>query len=309
MNKEEKILQLKQTLYLNFNNFNDNEIKEVAVQLVKLVTNSNKDIKNKFKPCLMDAYKFLSEVEYLSKEYRESLSYLIKIENIDLYKRETTSTVNHVKVRKFQCESMIGIYENNFKKIKLLISELIDFGENNVQELQQTLRDDYDKIYELVNSYLNNSIKTIINFKLPYKIAISEDEEISYKLNDTTFNLKFKNIVDSDNSLIPFEAYNGILEMEYDKYGVSSYSELTLTFDKFYHATHDMGGLINYCSQSFNYFLDYYRQITGYYWIDNLNLTHIHKSNVKVISENYDDIISIPFYYGQILKFQRHQLL
>ena len=39
MNKEEEILKLKKQLYLNFNDFSNLAVKEVAKRLISLITN------------------------------------------------------------------------------------------------------------------------------------------------------------------------------------------------------------------------------------------------------------------------------
>lgn len=305
MNKEDQILNLKTILYSNFNKFDDDDINKSILKLAKLIEDSNKIIRDKFGGCLIDSYKFLSESIYLTKNYRECLIYLKKIECMKEYKTEVISTINHVEIRKYQCNIMVSIYENNKENIKRLKEDLKIFGKNNREKLQETLRNDYDRIFDLADSYLNESIKTIINFKLPYKIDIPESEEIEYTFNDTLVTLKFKTILENNRGLIPFEPYNGIIEIDKDKYGVSAHTDLTLTFNKFYDATHDMQGLIEISSEVFNYFLDYYRNVTNQYWIDNINLEQIHASNVRVISSKYDDIISIPLYYGKNIKVSK----
>lgn len=206
----------------------------------------------------------------------------------------------HATIRRFQCEVFLGIYQESYEKIKTLKMELTEFGNINRHKLEKNLMHDYDKIFDLARSYLNNSVKTIVNFKLPYKIDIPENEEIIYNFKSIRFNLKFKTI--ANQGQVPFESYNGVLEVDRDKYGVCSFSDLTVTFNKFFDATHCMDELLNLCSESFNYFLNYYKSSTEYFWIDNLNLKQIQASNVRVISENYDDIISIPFYYAHGIK-------
>ncbi len=298
--KEEKILGLKEILYSNFNDFNNEKVKEIAEQLVNLISNGDVSINGRFESVVMDSYKFLSEVEYLGKNYKSCLIYINKLESIKLYKKESSSTINHATVRRLQCEIMLEIYKNSNDKIKILKKQLVEFGDKNRDLLESTLRDDYDKILDLATSYLNNSVKTVISFKLPYKIDIPEEEEISYNFNSLRFSLKFKKIINEGQ--LPFEVSGGVVELDKDKYGVVSYSDLVLTFNKFFDATHDMDGLLKLCSASFNYFLNYYKHLTQYYWLDNLNLNHIQASNVRVISERYDDIISIPFYYGHTIK-------
>lgn len=300
MNKDEQIVKLRESLLLNFNDFYNKEVKEVASKLVRLITSGNNLLRIKYKGALIDSYKFLSEVEYLEKNYESCLNYIKKIQLSDAYKNETDSAIMHATIRKFQCEVFLGIYQESYEKIKTLKIELTKFGDLNRDKLEKNLMHDYDRIFDLANSYLNNSIKTIVNFKLPYKIDIPENEEIIYDFKSIRFNLKFKTIANQEQ--VPFESYNGVLELERDKYGVYSFSDLTLTFNKFFDATHCMDELLNLCSESFNYFLDYYKSSTEYFWIDNLNLRQIQASNVRVISENYDDIILIPFYYAHGIK-------
>ena len=300
MNKDEQIVKLKESLLLNFNDFYNKEVKEVASKLVRLITSGNPLLRIKYKGALIDSYKFLSEVEYLEKNYESCLNYIKKLQLSEAYKNETDSTIMHATIRRFQCEVFLGIYQESYEKIKTLKVELIEFGSVNRHNLEKSLRDDYDKILDLASSFLNNSIKTIVNFKLPYKIDIPEDEEVIYDFKSIRFNLKFKTIANQGQA--PFEAYNGVVELDRDKYGVCSSSDLTLTFNKFFDATHCMNELLDLCSESFNYFLDYYKLSTEYFWIDNLNLKQIQASNVRVISENYDDIISIPFYYAHGIK-------
>lgn len=300
MNKEEEIVKLKGILYLNFNDFNNPEVKEVATKLNILINNGNPTLRDKYKGALIDTYKFLSEVEYLGKSYESCLKHIKHLQLSNAYKNETISTIRHATVRRFQCEVFLGIYQDNYEKIEILNKQLIEFGDTNRPELEKNLRDDYDKILDLASSFLNNSVKTIVNFKLPYKIDIPENEEVIYEYKDIRFNLKFKPI--SNKVQAPFEAVNGVLELDRDKYGVYSCSDLILTFNKFFDATHCMNELLALCSESFNYFLAYYKSTTEYYWIDNLNLSQIQVSNVMVISENYDDIISIPFYYAHCIK-------
>lgn len=300
MNKEEEIVKLKNLLYQNFNDFNNPEIKEVATKLNRLIKNGKSSLKDKYKGALIDTYKFLSEVDYLGKNYESCLKHIKQLQLSNAYKNEPISTTRHVIIRRFQCEVFLAIYQNNYKKVETLKKQLFEFGHTNRPELVKSLRDDYDKIIDLASSFLNNSVKTIVNFKLPYKIDIPENEEVTYEYKDLLFNLNFKTI--SNKAQVPFEALNGIMELDKDKYGIYSCSELTVTFDKFFDATHCMRELLVLCSESFNYFLDYYKSTTEYYWIDNLNLSQIQASNVKVISEKYDDIISIPFYYGHSVK-------
>lgn len=300
MNKDEKIIKLKEKLISNFNDFYNEEIKEVAIELVKLITSGNHSFKIKYKGALIDSYKFLSEVEYLEKNYEVCLNYIKKLQLSEAYRNERDSTIMHATIRRFQCEAFLEIYQENYEKIRILQTELIEFGRNNRYKLEKNLMDDYDKIFDLIKSYLKNSIKTIVNFKLPYKIDIPENEEVIYEFRNISFNLKFKTI--TNQGQIPFEACNGVLELEMDKYGLCSFSDLTLTFSKFFDATHCMNELLDFCSESFNYFLDYYKASTECFWIDNLNLKQIQASNVRVISENYDDIISIPFYYGHSIR-------
>lgn len=299
MNKEEEILKLKKQLYLNFNDFSNLAVKEVAKRLISLITNGKSSLKKKYEGVLIDCYKHLSEVEYLAENYESCLNYIKKLQLSNAYKNETVSTITHANIRKFQCEVFIGIYQENFQKIENLKLQLIEFGDDNKLNLKENLRDDYDKILDLASSFLNNSVKTIVNFKLPYKIDIAEDEDIIYNFKNITFNLKFKTIPNQEQ--VPLVTYDRVVELDKDKYGIYSCSDLILTFNKFFDATHCMDKLLNLCSESFNYFLDYYKAITEYYWIDNLNLKQIQVSNVRVVSENYD-IISIPFYYAHEIK-------
>lgn len=300
MNKEEEIAKLTEILYSNFNDFYNPEVIEVATKLNRLIKNGNSSLRDKFKGVLIDSNKFLSEVEYLRKNYETCLNHIKQLQLSSVYKNETISTVRHATVRKFQCEVFLSIYQDNHEKVEPLIKSLIEFGTTNRLQLEVNLRDDYDKILDLATSFLNNTVKTIVNFRLPYKIDIQENQEITYEYNDIKFSLKFKPL--SNKVHAPFEAHDGVLELERDKYGVYSCSDLILSFNKFFNATHYMKELLTLCSESFNYFLDYYKTTTEYYWIDNLNLLHIHASNVKVISEKYDDIISIPFYYAHSIK-------
>lgn len=300
MSKEEKVIELKQILYSKFNDFNNGEVKKVAKELTNLIDSGNSILKNKFEGVVIDSYKFLSEVEYLNKSYELCLKYIKKVQINKLYKTESIGTINHVMIRRFQCEIMIRIYEENYEKISILKEELVDFGNKNRAKLVDTLKGDYDRILDLASSFLNNSVKTMVNFKLPYKIDIPENEKVIYNFNNTIFTLKFKTI--SKQEEVPFEAFNGVLELDRDKYGIYSCSDLILIFNKFFDATHCMNELLNLCSESFNYFLDYYKSTTGCYWIDNLNLKQIQASNVRVISEKYDDIIAIPFYYAHGIK-------
>lgn len=302
MNKDEEIVKLKESLLLNFNEFYNKEVKGVASKLVTLITSGNHLLRNKYKGALIDSYKFLSEVEYLEKNYESCLNYIKKLQLSEAYKNETDSTIMHATVRRFQCEIFLGIYQERYKEIELLNTKLAEFGHTNRDKLQKSLKDDYDKIFDLARSFLDNSIKTVVNFKLPYKIDIPEDEEVTYDFKSIRFNLKFKTITNPVQ--VPFKAYNNnsVVELDRDKYGVYSFSDLTLTFNKFFDATHCMNELLDLCSESFNYFLDYYKSSTEYFWIDNLNLKQIQASNVRVISKNYDDIISIPFYYAHDIK-------
>ena len=300
MSKESELILLKEKFYSSFNDYYNDAIRDVCLRIATLMTVSNSEIKKKFKHMLLDSYKFLSEYQYLKKDYKECLCCLDKIKTLDLYKTEVASTIYHVDIRYFQCESMIAIYIDNVDKIKEIDKCLFEF-EPNVIMLQSTLKDDYNKLVDMITSYLNNSIKTRVNFILPYKINISNEDEIIYMYKDIVFTLKFKEIIDSNNN-VPFKAINGILELEYDKYGVSSRSELILTFNKFFNATHNMKGLIKFCSESFNYFLNFYRQISTLYWIDNLIVNNIYSSsNVVVKSEHYT-IIDVPFYYDRSIK-------
>lgn len=300
INKEEQIVKLKESLLLNFNDFYNKEVKEVASKLVRLITSGKPLLRIKYKGALIDAYKFLSEVEYLEKNYESCLDHIKQLQLSEAYKNEPDSTIMHATIRRFQCQVYLGIYEESYEKVKTLKVELTEFGSANRHKLEKNLMDDYDKIFDLASSFLNNSVKTIVNFKLPYKIDIPEDEEVIYDFKSIRFNLKFKTI--SNKGQVPIEAYNGVLELDRDKYGVYSVSDLTLTFNKFFDATHCMDELLNLCSESFNYFLDYYKSSTEYYWVDNLNLKQIQVSNVMVVSENYNDIISIPFYYAHGIK-------
>lgn len=300
INKEEEIVRLKESLYLKFNDFYNPKVKEIASKLVKLINSGKPLLRIKYKGTLIDSYKFLSEVEYLEKDYKSCLNYIKQLQLSEAYKNEIDSTIMHATVRRFQCEIFLGIYQERYEEIKLLNTQLIEFGHINRDKLEKNLRDDYDKILDLARSFLNNSIKTVVNFKLPYKIDIPEDEEVTYDFKSIRFNLKFKTI--TNQVQVPFQIYNEVVELDRDKYGVCSFSDLTLTFNKFFDATHCMNELLDLCSESFNYFLDYYKSSTEYFWIDNLNLKQIQASNVRVISENYDDIISIPFYYAHDIK-------
>ncbi|MBU3228632.1 hypothetical protein [Clostridium algidicarnis] len=300
MNKDEQMVKLKESLLLNFNDFYNKEVKEVASKLVRLITSGKPLLRIKYKGALIDSYKFLSEVEYLEKNYESCLNHIKQLQLSEAYKNETDSTIMHATIRRFQCEVFLGIYQESYEKIKTLKMELTEFGSVNRHKLEKNLMDDYDKIFDLARSFLNNSVKTIVNFKLPYKIDIPENEEVIYDFKSIRFNLKFKTI--ANQGQVPFEAYNGVLELDRDKYGVYSFSDLTLTFNKFFDATHCIDELLDLCSESFNYFLDCYKSSTEYYWIDNLNIKQIQASNVMVISENYDDVISIPFYYAHGIK-------
>lgn len=300
MNKDEEIVKLKESLRLNLNDFYNSQIKEVATKLVRLITSGKPLLRMKYKGALIDSYKFLSEVEYLEKNYESCLNYIKQLQLSEAYKNETDSTIMHATVRRFQCEVFLAVYQERDEKIKILKVQLIEFGNINRDKLEKNLRDDYDKILDLASSFLNNSVKTIVNFKLPYRIDIQEDEEVVYYFKDIRFSLKFKTI--SNKEEVEFVACSGIPELDRDKYGVYSCSDLILTFNKFFDATHCTDELLNLCSESFNYFLDYYKSATEYYWIDNLNLKQIQASNVMVVSENHDDIISIPFYYAHGVK-------
>ena len=303
MNKASELILLKEKLNLGLNDFYNDEIRDVCLRILTLMINSNPDNKRRFKPIVLDSFKFLSEYQYVKKDFKECLCYLDKIKSLDLYKKETDSNINHVNIRYFQCESMIAIYNENLEKIKRIEEGLLKFAPNTI--LTSVLKDDYNKVLDMIKSYLNNSIRTRVNFVLPYKINISKEEEIIYEYNDIIFTLKFKNIVNSTNNNIPFKAVQGVLELEYDKYGVSSKSEIVITFNKFFDATHKMDDLLEFCLKAFNYFLNFYRQVTKLYWIDNLILSNVYSSsNVVVESENYN-IIEIPFYYGRVLKSSR----
>lgn len=296
MNKNEEISRLQEVLYMNFNDFYNQEIREVAFKLVKYITSGNSIRKNRFKRALIDSYKFLSEVEYLEKNYVLCLKYIKQLQLCEVYSNETEETVLHATIRRFQCEIYLAIYQADNEKVKMLHEKLKDFGYSFREKLEFNLKEDYDKALDLSSSILNNSVKTIVNFELPYKIDIPENEQIVYSFNGITFSLKFKSL--SNKEKVEFEVQNGIIELEKDKYGIYSYSDLTVTINSFFDATHKIDELLDLCSDAFNYFLDYYKIITDYYWIDNLNLKQIQASNVRVISENFDDIISIPFYYA-----------
>lgn len=297
MKKEEEIDRLKEVLYSNFNEFNNPVLREVATKLYRLINNGKASLKDQYKRVFIDTLKFLSEVDYLDKNYSLCLKRIKELQQCVVYKNETTSTINHATLRRFQCEIYLGIYQNNHEEIETLKEQLIKFGNINRKKLETNLKEDYDKTFDLANSFLNNSLKTIVNFKLPYKISIPENEEIEYQYKGKLFNLKFK--VVNNKTQIPFEATNGVLELDKDKYGVYSCSDLILTFYNFFDATHYMDELLVLCSESFNYFLNYYKSVTDQYWIDNINLSQIQATNATVISENYDDIISIPLYYRQ----------
>ncbi len=294
MNKEEEILKLREQLYLNFNDFHNSELVRIAERLVVLITSGNTSVKKKYTKVLGDCYKQLSEVEYLKRSYESCLNYIKKLQLCSIYKNETIGTIMHVTIRRFQCEVYMEIYQENFQKVEELKRKVLEFGENNILNIKGNLKEDYDELLDLATSFLNNSVKTIVNFRLPYKINIEENEEIIYNFRNTTFSLKFKTI--HNQGEIPIEVNGGVVELDKDKYGIYSYSDLLLTFNKFFDATHHMDKLLNLCSEAFNYFLAYYKVTTDDYWIENLNFKQIGASNVRVVSENYD-IISIPFYY------------
>ncbi|MEI2471365.1 hypothetical protein V8V75_17615, partial [Peribacillus frigoritolerans] len=149
MNKEEEIVKLKGILYLNFNDFNNPEIKEVATKLNRLINNGKDSLRDKYKGALIDTYKFLSEVEYLGKNYESCLKHIKQLQLSKAYKNETISTIRHATVRRFQCEIYLGLYQDNYEKIEVLKKQLIEFGDTNRHELEKNLRDDYDKIFDL----------------------------------------------------------------------------------------------------------------------------------------------------------------
>ena len=103
-NKDEQIVKLKESLLLNFNDFYNKEVKEAASKLVRLITSGNTLLRNKYKGALIDSYKFLSEVEYLEKNYESCLNYIKKLQLSEAYKNETDSTIMHATIRRFQCE-------------------------------------------------------------------------------------------------------------------------------------------------------------------------------------------------------------
>lgn len=296
-------MKLKEILYVNFNDFNNSEVKEATTILIKLILRGKSSLISKYQGALIDSYKFLSEAEYLAKDYESCLKYINQLQLSDAYKNEAIGTVNHATVRKFQCEIYLDIYEDKHDKIKLHKQHLLEFGNANKSKFEKNIKDDYDKILDLANSFLNNSVKTIVNFKLPYKIEIPENQEIVYEVNHIRFSLKFKTI--NNEGQVPFESNRAVLELDKDKYGVCSCSDLILVFNRFFDATRCMDDLLKLCSEAFNYFLDYYKSTTEYYWIDNLNLKQIQASNVRVISEKYDDIISIPLYYPHNIKLSQ----
>ena len=120
MNKDEQIVKLKESLLLNFNDFYNKEVKEVASKLVRLITSGNPLLRIKYKGALIDSYKFLSEVEYLEKNYESCLNYIKKLQLSEAYKNETDSTIMHATIRRFQCEVFLGIYQESYEKIKTL---------------------------------------------------------------------------------------------------------------------------------------------------------------------------------------------
>ena len=176
MNKASELILLKEKLNLGLNDFYNDEIRDVCLRILTLMINSNPDNKRRFKPIVLDSFKFLSEYQYVKKDFKECLCYLDKIKSLDLYKKETDSNINHVNIRYFQCESMIAIYNENLEKIKRIEEGLLKFAPNTI--LTSVLKDDYNKVLDMIKSYLNNSIRTRVNFVLPYKINISKEEEI-----------------------------------------------------------------------------------------------------------------------------------
>lgn len=303
MIKNEQIERLKNKLYENFNKFYDEEILKDVKNLIAIITLSNESVRKIYSNVLLDCYKFMCETEYLSKSYEKCLGYIKKIKYLQSYKKESIDTINHVKIREFQCKIMLDIYNDDIGSIKKEQKFIEQFKEEQGSSLVKTLKEDLDKLIDLVDSYINNQIKTTINFQLPYKIDISSTQAIKYKYKETLFVLRFETVQEDTKKLIPVFCENGIVELNQDRYGIASRSNLSLTFNKFFDATHDMEGLIRFSSEGFNYFLEYYRMTTQQYWIDNLNMSQIHASNVIVFGRCYN-FIEIPFYYNQNLRIQ-----
>lgn len=303
MSKNETIDRLKTSLYNNFNKYHDEAILNDVKNLIANINLSNQLVKKTYSNVLLDCYKFMAESKYLDKDYKECLEFVKKIKGIDLYKKEYIENINHVTIRELQCKIMLDIYKEDIDAIKVEQKNIIQFDKEHGLSLQDTLKEDLKKLIDLVDSYINNNIKTTINFQLPYKIDIPSTQPIKYVYKEILFELHFEIVQENKKDIFPFDCENGVIELDKDRYGIASHSNLSLSFCKFYDATHDMEGLIRLSSEAFNYFLEYYRMITQQYWIDNLNMSKIHTSNVTVSGNTYD-IIDIPFYYNQTISIQ-----
>lgn len=126
MKKEEEIDRLKEVLYSNFNKFNNPVLREVATKLYRLINNGKASLKDQYKRVFIDTLKFLSELEYLDKNYSLCLKRIKELQQCVVYKNETTSTINHATLRRFQCEIYLGIYQTNI----ILEDSSIDFSKN-----------------------------------------------------------------------------------------------------------------------------------------------------------------------------------
>lgn len=280
----------------NFNCFQNESIIDVCNNIIKIL--NTQQLKKKYEGILIDTYKYLSETEYLNKDYQKCLNYTESMLMMDIYKRENTQSRIHIKIRELQCKIYLAIYSMNKYDLSKLLDETIKFKNSYNVNIKDALLEDIDRIIDLAESYIYDQVFTSAKFQLPYMINISKDSPVKFSYQNIEVELNFEHKFNNNGMLGFIQSTNGQVALEKDKYGILNYSNIEIKFNRFWDITHDFSNFQEWCTEIFNYFLQYYKNMSEEYWLDNICVSKIYAVSAVVFT-NHNEIINVPIYSGQ----------
>lgn len=228
--------------------------------------------------------------EYKNAELFFEKSLRIKNENIDIdaFKNECITKQMLSKVK-------MMIYLNSLDERKLIqAKEYIDFLYKNYDEnWDEKFKKLVNELFEIYDKILQNDIKSIVTFKIPYHLLIGNNEEIDFKYNEIECSIKSETIRSIESGFIQGEN----LFTEKDKYGIINNSIISLKIGKYINiwdlveVNKAIGTVRNPLKEAidiYNYFLRNYIVATNKYWLPEINENMIINTQTTVYVGNIE---------------------
>lgn len=238
----------------------------------------------------MGALYYSTNSEYENAELFFEKSLRIKNENtdIDAFKNECITKQMLSKVK-------MMIYLNSLDERKLIqAKEHIDFLYKNYDEnWDEKFKKLVKELFEIYDKIIENDIKSIVTFKIPYHLLIGNNEEIEFKYNDIECSIKSETIRSIESGFIEGEN----LFTEKDKYGIINNSIISLKIGKYINiwdlveVNKAIGTVRNPLKEAidiYNYFLRNYIVATNKYWLPEINENMIINTQTTVYVGNIE---------------------